>query len=121
MHRKFEEIGFDVGGSTYGLFSGEAEWDAHGDVVAIELEATRVDVAPLKLDAGDLVRERIALRKHYGSAFLEETDRLVKLHARKWFLFQGLSDALQDVFAEDVQGEQEAIRADASARRSVGR
>ncbi|WP_414463307.1 hypothetical protein [Hyphomicrobium sp. DY-1] len=64
--------------------------------------------------------ERIALRQKYGTGFLEATDRDVRDHAWKWFLFQGLSDALQDSFAEDVRDYLEDICAGASARRRRG-
>jgi hypothetical protein len=43
MHRKFDDLGFDVGGSGYGQFSGEAEWDSFGNVISMTLEATSVD------------------------------------------------------------------------------
>jgi hypothetical protein len=120
MHRKFEEVGFDVGGGSYGLFSGEAEWDTHGDIVAIELETSGTDGKPLALSIQELVRERIALRQKYGIGFLEQTERAPLDHARRWFLFQGLSDALQDIYAEDVEDALVSLRTDARAGRRSG-
>ncbi|MBS0234508.1 MAG: hypothetical protein JSR99_13595 [Proteobacteria bacterium] len=120
MQRQFEEVGVEIAGVGYGHFRGEAQWDEFGQVVVIEVETAECDGHHLELDIAQLVKERIALRQKYGTGFLEATDRDVCDHARKWFLFQGLSDALQDSFAEDVRDYLEDIRADASARRRRG-
>jgi hypothetical protein len=120
MHRKFEELGFNVSGSTYGHFTGEAEWDVSGQVIAIELEVAGFSGKPLMLEIGELVRERRELRRKYGTGFLEETEPAVREHARKWLLFEALSDALRDVFAEDVDDHLSAVRADARATRRSG-
>lgn len=118
MHRKFEELGFDVAGVTYGHFTGEAEWNSAGQVIAIEIDTSEFSGKPLTLEIGELVQERIALRRKYGTGFLEQTEPEVRQHARKWFLFQGLSDALESAFAEDVEDHLSAVRADGRMRPS---
>jgi hypothetical protein len=74
----------------------------------------------LTLEIRELVKQRIALRRTYGTASLDQTGREDQEHARKWFLFQGLSEALQDVFAEDVEDSLIAARADARNARACG-
>jgi hypothetical protein len=98
MHRKFEEVGVTIGSVPYGHFAGEAQFDENGQVVQIDLEDERFAGPALTLDIEQLIRERIALRRKYGVAFLEEGASDVQTHARKFFLFQALSERLEGRF-----------------------
>ncbi len=112
MRREFEEVGVEIAGNTWGHFTGSAEWDDFGQVVTIDVEQSGFGNASLRLDIADLVRERGVLRRKYGAAWLEENDREVQANARMWFLFHGLSEALQAIFAEDVLEDQRELRAE---------
>jgi hypothetical protein len=88
---------------AYGHFTGEAQFDENGQVVRIDVEDERFSGTALTLDIEQLVRERIALRRKYGVAFLEEGSPDVQTHARKFFLFQTLAERLEAQFAEDIR------------------
>ena len=110
MHRKFEEVGVAIGGVAYGHFAGEAQFDENGQVVRIDVEDESFDGSALTLAIDELIRERIALRRKYGVAFLEESAPDAQAHARKFFLFQALAERLEARFAEDVSEYVEAAR-----------
>ena len=94
MHRKFEEVGVTIGSVPYGHFAGEAQFDENGQVVQIDLEDERFAGPALTLYIEQLIRER----RKYGVAFLEEGAPDVQTHARKFFLFQALSERLEGRF-----------------------
>ena len=110
MYRKFEEVGVAIGGVAYGHFTGEAEFDENGQVVRIDVEDERFSGPSLTLDIEQLIRERIALRRKYGVAFLEENAPDVRTHARKFVLFQALAERLEVRFDEDIREYVEATR-----------
>ena len=110
MHRKFEEVGVAISGSAYGHFAGEAEFDENGQVVRIDVEDERFNGSAMALAIEELIRERIALRRKYGLAFLEECAPDAQAHARKFFLFQALAERLEVRFAEDIREYAEAAR-----------
>ena len=110
MHRAFEEVGVTIGGVPYGHFTGEVEFDETGQVVQIDLETEQFNGPALTLDVEQLIRERIALRRKYGVAFLEEGAPDVQTHARKFFLFQALSERLETRFADDIRDYVEEAR-----------
>lgn len=103
MHRKFEEMGVSVAGQRLGLFDGEVEFDNAGRVVCIEI-VDHDGKSQLRLAIEDLFQERVKLRMAYGTDFLEMGGQPAQQHARKWYLFFGLSEALEDAFREDIQG-----------------
>ena len=103
MQRKFEELGISIDGVAYGLFSGEAEFDRGGRVVIITIEPPVIDDAPLVLDIGKLVPERIALRRKYGIDFLEDGGSEVRGHTRRYDLFMALSETIEKAFADDIR------------------
>jgi hypothetical protein len=103
MYRNFEEVGVAIGSVAYGHFTGEAQFDENGQVVRIDVEDERFSGPVLTLDIEQLIRERIALRRKYGVAFLEEGAPDVQTHARKFFLFQALVERLEAQFAEGIR------------------
>lgn len=102
MHKNFEEIGVSVDGQKLGLFDGEVEFDDAGHAVCIEIvdhEGQRT----FKVAIEDLLRERVKLRMNYGTDFLEMGGRPAQEHARKWYLFFGLSESLEDAFRDEIR------------------
>ena len=96
MRREFEELGVSVGGIEYGHFTGEVQFDETGAPVIIDVERSGFGGRPLRLDIEELVlRERVKLRRKHGSAFLEDGSFEIREHARKWSLFQGLSESIE--------------------------
>ena len=112
MHRKFEEVGVTIGSVPYGHFAGEAQFDENGQVVQIDLEDERFAGPALTLYIEQLIRER----RKYGVAFLEAGAPDVQTHARKFFLFQALSERLEGRFAEDTREYADEVRAPPSDR-----
>lgn len=102
MQRKFEEIGVAVAGQRLGLFDGEVEFDNVGHAVSIEL-VDHEGGRQFKLAIEDLLRERVKLRMAYGTDFLEMGGRPAQEHARKWYLFFGLSESLEEAFRDDIR------------------
>src|SRR5271169_4600938 len=103
MHREFEELGIAVGGIDYGHFTGEVQFDETGAPVIIDIERSGFVGGALRLDIEELVRERIKLRCKHGKAFLEDGSFEIREHARKWSLFQGLSESIERRFKEDIR------------------
>lgn len=103
MHRTFEEVGLSIAGVPYGNFTGECEFDQAGHVVRITLEHERLEGPSLTLDIAELVRERINLRRQWGTGFLEEGSPDIMAHRIKYDLFISLSVRLEEVFADDVR------------------
>jgi hypothetical protein len=103
MQRKFEEIGVSVAGHKLGLFDGEVEFDHAGHVVCIEL-VDNEGKKQLSLGIDELFQERVKLRMAYGTDFLEMGGRAAQEHARKWYLFFGLSESLEAAFRDDIDG-----------------
>lgn len=101
MLRKFEEIGVAVDGQRLGLFDGEAEFDKAGHVVCIEF-VDHDGTHQTRLAINDLFGERVRLRIAHGTNFLEIGGRPAQEHARKWYLFFGLSESLEDAFRDDI-------------------
>ena len=112
MHRTFEQLGVTVGGIAYGEFTGEAQFDVAGSVVLIDVEDQNYDGSHLTLDIEELVRERIRLRRKWGSGFLEEGSREVVTHNRKFVLFQALAETIEATFAEDIRQYVDDTRAE---------
>jgi hypothetical protein len=112
MHRAFEQLGITVGGITYGEFTGEAQFDVKGSVVQIDVENQNYDSSHLTLDIEELVRERIRLRRKWGSGFLEEGSREVVTHNRKFVLFQALAETIEATFADDIRQYVDDARAE---------
>ena len=102
MHREFEELGVSVGGIEYGHFTGEVQFDETGAPVIIDVERSGFGGGALRLDIEELVRERVKLRRKHGTAFLEDGSFEIREHARKWSLFQGLSESIELRFKEDI-------------------
>jgi hypothetical protein len=103
VHRTFEELGVMIDGIAYGHFAVEAEFDRAGQVVVIELEPSSFQGERLTLDIEKLIRERIALRRKYGSWFFENGGADVPSHIRKYELFMALAENIEKVFADDVR------------------
>jgi hypothetical protein len=103
MLRKFEELGVSIDGVGYGLFSGEAEFDRAGQVVIIKVEPSDAGGPHLVLDIAKLIPERIALRRKYGSGFLEDGGSEVRSHARRYELFMALSETIEKAYADDIR------------------
>lgn len=103
MLRKFEELGVNIDGVGYGFFSGEAEFDRAGQVVNIRIDPPDAGDPPLVLDIGKLVPERIALRRKYGSAFLEDGGSEIRSHARRYVLFMALSETIEKAYPDDIR------------------
>lgn len=103
MERSFDETGVYHAGRCYGHFSGTAEWSHDGTLEVLHLEQENFDGQPLTLDLDELLRERTALEKRYGSfASLSDLLHREKAFLTKWSLFWGLSASLDTVFAEDI-------------------
>lgn len=102
MHLSFDELSIPSGVFDYGVFSGEAELDISGEPVVIELEGTTKDSINWRLDFAELTRERIALRRARGTAFLDSDDAEVLEHLKKWVLFHALSQSLKATFKEEI-------------------
>ena len=103
MLLKFEELGVGIDGIAYGLFSGEAEFDRAGQVVNITVEPSDAGDPPLVLDISKLIPERIALRRKYGTGFLEDGGSEIRSHARRYELFMALSETIEKVYADDIR------------------
>lgn len=103
MYRTFEELGVAVDGVSYGHFTGEAQFDAAGQVVQIDIECENFGGQPLTLDIEALVRERIQLRRKYGVAFLEDGGSAVRSHNVRFVIFQSLAETLEARFADDIR------------------
>ena len=102
MQLAFEELSVRLNGAGYGFFTGEAELDDFGDPVVIDLEATALGSANLKLDIAEMLRERVALRRKLGSAFMESEGLEVREHLKKWVLFHALSESLLLRYKEEI-------------------
>ena len=119
MHRTFEELGVTVDGVSYGNFTGEAQFDATGQAVLIDIECENFGGRPLTLDIEALVRERIQLRRKHGVAFLEDGGYAVRSHNVRFVLFQALAETLATRFAEDIRQYIEDARTPESNRSDV--
>jgi len=103
MLRKFEELGVNIDGVGYGFFFGEAEFDRAGEVVRITIDPPEAGNPPLVLDIAKLVPERVALRRKYGSSFLDICGSDARSHARRYELFMALSDTIEKAYADDIR------------------
>jgi hypothetical protein len=115
MHREFEELGLTIAGVNYGHFTGEVQFDENGSAVIIDIETASSNGPPLRLDIEELVRERIALRRKLGTGFLEDGGVEVREHARKWSLFQSLSESIESRFKDDISDYLADVRGDRGA------
>jgi hypothetical protein len=109
MQRKFQEIGVAVAGQRLGLFDGEVEFDNAGRVVCIEI-FDQEGKNQIRLAIEDLFQERVKLRMAYGTDFLEMGGQQAQQHARKWYLFFGLSESLEDAFRDDIRDYVSEVR-----------
>lgn len=116
MHRDFEELGVTIGGIDHGHFTGEAQFDETGQAVIIDLETSRFNGKALRLDIEELVGERVALRRKLGIGFLDDGGFEVREHLKKWVLFQGLSESIQETFRDDINDYLAELKSDRSAR-----
>jgi hypothetical protein len=80
---------------------GRASLDDLGDPVLIEIEPVAANQLTLSLDIAEIVRERIAMRNKYGSAFAE-TDKPEVRELSKWALFHGLTESIKTVYQEEI-------------------
>ena len=103
MERQFDETGIYHAGRSYGHFCGVAEWDSEGVLDVVHIEQENFNGRALTLDLDELLRERTALEKRYGSfSSLSDLLHREKAFLTKWFLFWGLSASLDTVFADDI-------------------
>ena len=102
MRLAFGELSIRSKRVGYGSFTGEAELDEFGDPAVIEIEATTLGGANLKLDIAELLKERAALRRKHGSRFLESEGIEAREHSKKRELFHALSDSLRLLFKEEI-------------------
>jgi hypothetical protein len=102
VHLEFEELSLRSGGVGYGFFNGEAEIDDFGAPIVLEIEAISKGGENLRLDIAELVKERIRLRRNYGSSFLESDGGDVREHLKKWVLFHALSESLALQYKETI-------------------
>jgi hypothetical protein len=103
VHRTFEELGVTIDGVPYGHFTGEVQFDADGSVALIDIERSRFEGPPLRLDLDSLLIERSQLRTKYGAAFLaEDGGEDVRSHRRRFELFRALAATLESMFEGDV-------------------
>ncbi len=98
MRREFENGGID-----YGHFAGVVQFDETGAVDVIDVETANFAGSPLRLGVEELVRERSALRRKWGTGFLDNGRFEIREHVRKWSLFQGLSECVEARFKDDIK------------------
>lgn len=103
MHRTFEELRVTIGNVAYGYFTGEAQFDVTGSVVQVDIESQGLGGPPLTLDIEELVRERMRLRRKWGTGFLDKGSAEVIAHNRKFVLFQALAQTIEATFADDIR------------------
>lgn len=103
MERSFDETGIYHAGRSYGHFAGTAEWDREGTLEALHLEQENFQGRAMTLDLDELLRERTALEKRFHTfTSLSDLIHREKAFFTKWFLFWGLANSLDTVFAEDI-------------------
>jgi hypothetical protein len=102
MYRAFEELGVTLGGVSFGSFTGKAQFDEAGDPVIIDIEASAGGPDDLRLDIAELVQERISFRRKFGSGFLDHRSQEIHEHAKRWMLFQALSESLIEQYRDDI-------------------
>jgi hypothetical protein len=114
VHRTFEELGVTIDGVEYGHFTGEVQFEPDGSVGVVDIERSKFQRPPLRLEIDSLLIERSQLRNKYGAAFLtEQGPEDLQSHRRRFELFRALAESLQVAFEDDIIEHFRQARADA--------
>ena len=113
MHRPFEEVGVAIDGVAYAHFTGEAQFDPDGSL-ALDIERSSFQGAPLRLQLDSLLIERSQLRNKYGIAFMADyPEDDIRSHRRRFELYRALAETLEAEFADEVVEYFQRAREDA--------